>query len=73
MSDVLGNNAAIMSSFTPRNYEVYYLEEKMRSQKDPEFSNICDRVGRGTINDEDEKFLFVELSFRSIMPTRKSR
>ena len=39
------------------NFEIYYLEEKMRSQKDPEFSNICDRVGRGTINDEDEKFL----------------
>ena len=29
----------------------------MRSQKDQEFSNLCDRVGRGTINDEDEKFL----------------
>ena len=39
------------------NFEIYFLEEKMRSQKDQEFSNLCDRVGRGTINDEDEKFL----------------
>ena len=29
----------------------------MRSQKDPAFSSLCDRVGKGEINDEDEKFL----------------
>ena len=29
----------------------------MRSQKDPHFSDLCDRVGRGKINDEDEKYL----------------
>ena len=29
----------------------------MRSQKDPTFSSLCDRVGRGEINDEDERFL----------------
>ena len=29
----------------------------MRSQKDPKFSEMCDRVGRGKITDEDEKFL----------------
>lgn len=29
----------------------------MRSQKDPHFSNLCDRVGKGQINDNDEKFL----------------
>ena len=39
------------------NFEIYYLDEKMRSQKDPEFSHLYDRVGRGAINDEDEKFL----------------
>ena len=30
----------------------------MRSQKDPLFSDLCDRVGRGKINDDDVKFLF---------------
>ena len=29
----------------------------MRSQKDPKFSNLCDRVGRGEINKEDEQYL----------------
>ena len=39
------------------NFQVFYLTEKMRSQKDPEFSSLCDRVARGKITDEDEKFL----------------
>ena len=39
------------------NFKVFYLTEKMRSQKDPLFSNLCDRVGRGKITDEDEIFL----------------
>ena len=39
------------------NFRIYYLTEKMRSQKDPYFSSLCDRVGRGKINDEDEKYL----------------
>ena len=38
-------------------FQIYYLTQKMRSQKDPNFSNLCDRVGRGNINEEDEKFL----------------
>ena len=29
----------------------------MRSQRDPYFSDLCDRVGRGELSDEDEKFL----------------
>ena len=29
----------------------------MRSAQDPEFSNLCDRVGRDKITDEDEKWL----------------
>ena len=36
---------------------MYYLTEKMRNQKDPYFSSLCDRVGRGKIIDEDEKYL----------------
>ena len=29
----------------------------MRSQTDPNFSSLCDRLGRGTITKEDEEFL----------------
>ena len=29
----------------------------MRSQKDAKFSDLCDRVGRGEITEEDKKFL----------------
>ena len=29
----------------------------MRSQKDPYFSNLCDRVGRGNINEDDKVYL----------------
>ena len=25
------------------NFTIYYLDEKMRSQKDPEFGEVCDR------------------------------
>ena len=39
------------------NFEIYYLTEKMRSQADPKFSELCDRVARGTMVDEDEKYL----------------
>ena len=39
------------------NFRISFLTEKMRSQKDPKFSSLCDRVGRGEINDEDERFL----------------
>ena len=35
-------------------FKIFYLTEKMRSQRDPFFSELCDRVGRGnqTLNDE---------------------
>ena len=39
------------------NFQIYYLTEKMRSQKDPKFSDVCDRVGRGNITNDDEKYL----------------
>jgi hypothetical protein len=38
-------------------FRIFYLTEKMRSQKDPLFSNLCDRVGRGTIIESDEEYL----------------
>ena len=38
------------------NFRIYYLTEKMRSQKDPFFSDLCDRVGRGQITESDKEF-----------------
>jgi hypothetical protein len=38
-------------------FRIFYLTEKMRSQKDPFFSDLCDRVGRGNITANDEKYL----------------
>ena len=56
------------------NFKVFYLTEKMRSQKDPLFSNLCDRVGRGKITDEDEIFLqsvLYQQNLKMIMKTLK--
>ena len=39
------------------NLRIFYLTEKMRSQKDPYFSSLCDRVGRGKQTEEDEVYL----------------
>ena len=39
------------------NFQIYYLSEKMRSQKDPQFGEVCDRVGKGCLLPEDETFL----------------
>ena len=39
------------------NFKIFYLTEKMRSQRDVSFSSLCDRVGRGEITQEDEDYL----------------
>ena len=39
------------------NFKIFYLTEKMRSQTDPSFSDLCDRVGRGNITNDDENYL----------------
>ena len=39
------------------NFQIYYLTQKMRSQKDPCFSDLCDRVGKANITEADEIFL----------------
>ena len=39
------------------NFEIYYLTEKMRSRADPYFSDLCDRVARGKITEEDIGYL----------------
>ena len=55
------NNLDGRPEFSPshwkENFRIYYLTEKMRSHSDLEFSSLCDRVGRNTITEEDEKFL----------------
>ena len=47
--------------FAPRhckeNFSVYFLTEKMRSMRDPEFSAICDRVAVGKLSEQDKEFL----------------
>ena len=47
--------------FSPSHWNQYfrivYLTEKMRSQKDPFFSDLCDRVARGTTTPSDEEYL----------------
>ena len=40
-----------------QHFRIFYLTEKMRSQKDPYFSDLCDRVARNTITEQDEAFL----------------
>ena len=39
------------------NFKIYYLSEKMRSQKDPYYSDLSDRVKVGCITEEDKKYL----------------
>ena len=39
------------------NFKIYYLTEKMRCPDDIAFAELCDRVGTGSITDDDEAFL----------------
>ena len=39
------------------NFKIYYLTQKMRCPDDIEFAELCDRIGTGSITDDDEKFL----------------
>jgi hypothetical protein len=43
----LDGRPAISSSHRDKNFPIFYLDEKMRTQKDPQFSDICDRVRNG--------------------------
>ena len=52
----LDNRPNCAPSHWEENFKNFYLTEKMRSQKDPYFSDVCDRVGRGTITEEDKSF-----------------
>ena len=53
----LDGRPAIAPSHWDENFQIFYLTEKMRCQKDPEFSDLCDRVGSGTFTEKDLKYL----------------
>jgi hypothetical protein len=44
------------------NFVVYFMTDKIRSQKDPYFSNLCDRVELGLIEDEIYLNTWVQLT-----------
>ena len=44
-------------SYWDQHFRIYYMTEKMRCRNDEEFAAICDHVGKGTINIQDENFL----------------
>ena len=46
-----------------KNFRIFYLTEKMRSQADPFFSDLCDRVGRGNLTENDEEYLRSRIKF----------
>ena len=53
----LDGRPALAPSHWDENFQIFYLTEKMRSQKDANFSQICDRVGNGTYDENDLKYL----------------
>ena len=54
------------------NFKIYYLTEKMRSQKDPVFSSICDRVGRGKLTEDDEIYLTSRVQITDMEDTNEN-
>ena len=53
----LDGRPKIAPSHWDEHFRIYYLTAKMRSQKDPQFSAMCDRIGNGTFTEDDIKFL----------------
>ena len=53
----LDGRPACSISHWDQHFHIYYLTEKMRSQADPYFSEVCDRVKVGKLLDEDIEFL----------------
>ena len=39
------------------NFTIYCLTKKVRSEKDQEFGEVCDRIAQGCISNEDENYL----------------
>ena len=53
----LDGRPAISPSHWDEHFRIFYLTDKMRAQKDPEFASICDRVGNGKYTKEDIDYL----------------
>ena len=53
----LDGRPSISPSHWDDNFKIYYLSDKMRNQRDPEFAALCDRVGNGTFTEVDVKYL----------------
>ena len=53
----LDGRPSIAPSHWDDNFKIYYLTDKMRNQKDPEFASLTDRVGNGTFTKEDLNYL----------------
>ena len=54
----LDGRPKIAPSHWDENFKIVFLTEKMRSLTDPNFSELCDRVGNGSFNKMDEEFLY---------------
>ena len=70
----LDGRPKLAPSHWDENFKIFYLTEKMRSQKDPVFSLLCDRIGNGTYTEDDIDYLkFVSkiLIVKTIMKTSK--
>ena len=74
----LDGRPAISPSHWDEHFQIFYLTDKMRSQRDPEFSSICDRVGNGKYTRKDlyinesklDKLLNAEPAYESLAVDR---
>ena len=53
----LDGRPSIAPSHWDDHFRIYYLTDKMRNQKDPDFASLCDRVGNGTYTQNDLQYL----------------
>ena len=53
----LDDRPRIAPSHWDENYTICFLKEKMRSKDDLPFGELCDRIARNVITDDDETFL----------------
>ena len=53
----LDDRPKIAPSHWDENYKIAFLREKMRSKGDNEFGELCDRIARNELTDQDEKTL----------------
>ena len=53
----LDGRPSIAPSHWDEYFRIFYLTDKMRAQKDPEFACICDKVGNGQYTEQDIGYL----------------